>query len=39
MAYDRISAGFPGVVIDGVTKTAPNLHPCGGAGRSESGER
>ena len=25
--YDRISAGFPGVVIDGVTKTAPNLHP------------
>ena len=25
--YDRVSAGFPGVVIDGVTKTAPNLHP------------
>ena len=25
--YERISAGFPGVVIDGVTKTAPNLHP------------
>lgn len=25
--YDRISAGFPGVVIDGATKTAPNLHP------------
>jgi len=25
--YDRISAGFPGVVIDGVTRTAPNLHP------------
>lgn len=24
--YDRISAGFPGVVIGGVTKTAPNLH-------------
>ena len=24
--YDRISAGFPGVVIDGLTKTAPNLH-------------
>jgi polyphosphate glucokinase len=27
MRYDRISAGFPGVVIHGVTKTAPNLHP------------
>jgi polyphosphate glucokinase len=26
-AFDRISAGFPGVVIAGVTKTAPNLHP------------
>jgi polyphosphate glucokinase len=25
-AYDRISVGFPGVVIDGVTKSAPNLH-------------
>jgi polyphosphate glucokinase len=25
--FDRISAGFPGVVVDGVTKTAPNLHP------------
>ena len=25
--YDRISAGFPGVVVAGVTKTAPNLHP------------
>jgi polyphosphate glucokinase len=24
--FDRISAGFPGVVIDGVVKTAPNLH-------------
>jgi polyphosphate glucokinase len=24
--FDRISVGFPGVVIDGVTKTAPNLH-------------
>jgi polyphosphate glucokinase len=23
--YDRISVGFPGVVIDGVTRTAPNL--------------
>ncbi len=25
--FDRISVGFPGVVVDGVTKTAPNLHP------------
>jgi polyphosphate glucokinase len=25
--FDRISVGFPGVVIDNVTKTAPNLHP------------
>ena len=25
-AFHRISVGFPGVVIDGVTKTAPNLH-------------
>jgi len=25
-AFDRISVGFPGVVIDGVTMTAPNLH-------------
>lgn len=24
--FDRISVGFPGVVQDGVTKTAPNLH-------------
>jgi polyphosphate glucokinase len=24
-SYDRISIGFPGVVIDGVTMTAPNL--------------
>jgi polyphosphate glucokinase len=24
--FDRISVGFPGVVIDGVTMTAPNLH-------------
>jgi polyphosphate glucokinase len=24
--FDRISVGFPGVVIDNVTKTAPNLH-------------
>jgi predicted NBD/HSP70 family sugar kinase len=25
-AFDRISVGFPGVVIDGVVKTAVNLH-------------
>jgi polyphosphate glucokinase len=25
-AFDRISVGFPGVVVDGVTMTAPNLH-------------
>jgi len=25
-AFDRISVGFPGVVVDGVTLTAPNLH-------------
>ena len=24
--FDRISVGFPGVVVDSVTKTAPNLH-------------
>jgi polyphosphate glucokinase len=24
--FDRISVGFPGVVVEGVTKTAPNLH-------------
>lgn len=24
--FDRISAGFPGVVFDGVIRTAPNLH-------------
>ncbi|MBX3159921.1 MAG: ROK family protein [Deltaproteobacteria bacterium] len=24
--FDRISVGFPGVVIEGVIKTAPNLH-------------
>jgi len=23
--FDRVSAGFPGVVVDGVTETAPNL--------------
>ena len=25
--YDRVSVGFPGVVVDGVTRTAPNLDP------------
>ena len=25
--FDRASVGFPGVVIDGVTRTAPNLDP------------
>jgi len=25
--FDRVSAGFPGVVKDGVVYTAPNLHP------------
>jgi polyphosphate glucokinase len=25
--YERISVGFPGVVVDGVTRTAPNLDP------------
>jgi len=24
--FDRVSVGFPGIVIDGVVKTAPNLH-------------
>src|SRR5512137_883074 len=24
--FDRVSVGFPGVVVDGVVKTAPNLH-------------
>jgi polyphosphate glucokinase len=24
--FDRVSVGFPGIVIDGVIKTAPNLH-------------
>jgi polyphosphate glucokinase len=27
LEYDRVSVGFPGVVVDGVTKTAPNLDP------------
>lgn len=26
--FDRVSVGFPGVVVDGVTLTAPNLHPA-----------
>lgn len=26
--FERVSIGFPGVVIDGVTKTAPNLDPA-----------
>lgn len=26
-AFDRISCGFPGVVVDGVTMNAPNLDP------------
>jgi polyphosphate glucokinase len=25
--YDRVSIGFPGVVVDGVVRTAPNLDP------------
>ncbi|MBA3538970.1 MAG: ROK family protein [Deltaproteobacteria bacterium] len=24
--FERVSVGFPGVVVDGVTKSAPNLH-------------
>ncbi len=26
-AFDRVSIGFPGVVVDGVVQTAPNLDP------------
>jgi polyphosphate glucokinase len=26
--FDRVSVGFPGVVIDGVVRTAANLHPA-----------
>jgi len=26
-SFERISVGFPGVVMEGVTRTAPNLHP------------
>ena len=25
-AFERVSVGFPGVVVEGVTRTAPNLH-------------
>ena len=25
--FERVSVGFPGVLIDGVIRTAPNLHP------------
>ena len=25
--FDRVSVGFPGVVVGGATRTAPNLHP------------
>ncbi len=25
--FDRVSVGFPGVVVDGVVRTAPNMHP------------
>ena len=27
-AFDRVSVGFPGVVVDGVVRTAVNLHPA-----------
>ena len=30
-AYDRVSAGFPGVVREGVVYSAPNLDPPGRA--------
>ena len=26
-SFERVSVGFPGVVVEGVTRTAPNLHP------------
>lgn len=26
--YERVSVGFPGVVVDSVVQTAPNLHPA-----------
>ncbi len=26
--FDRVSVGFPGVVVDGITRTAPNLDPA-----------
>lgn len=27
-AFDRVSVGFPGVVVDGITRSAPNLDPA-----------
>ena len=27
-AFDRVSVGFPGVVVDGATRSAPNLDPA-----------
>jgi len=27
-AFDRVAVGFPGVVVDGFTRTAPNLDPA-----------
>ena len=38
-AFDRISIGFPGVVIEGVTLTAPNLHKHGTHGTRGSALR
>ena len=26
-SFDRVSVGFPGVVVESTTRTAPNLHP------------
>jgi polyphosphate glucokinase len=26
-SFERVSCGFPGVVVNGTTRTAPNLHP------------
>jgi polyphosphate glucokinase len=28
LPYDRVSVGFPGVVVDSITRTAPNLDPA-----------
>jgi len=30
VGFDRVSVGFPGVVVEGVVKTAPNLHTSWG---------